>query len=104
MIVYFRFGVVLPVALGGDTKYRQCFISGVCARGINISHIEVMCNLSWNSPPLEKDNSKNKPVYNTQVCVVTVSERLKEEERKIFPHTKNSYILMYVKNSKDKPT
>ena len=29
-----------------------------------------MCNLSWTSPLLEKDTSKNKHVYNTQVLVL----------------------------------
>ena len=33
-----------------------------------------MCNLSWTPPVLEKDNSLNSPVDNTQVCVLTVSK------------------------------
>ena len=42
-----------------------------------------MCNLSWTPPLLEKDNSKNNPVYNTQVWVLTVSEEEMEEDSSV---------------------
>ena len=44
-------------------------LSGVYARGSKTSHQSSleMCNLSWTPPLLEKDNSKNNPVYNIQV-------------------------------------
>ena len=59
----------LPVSFGGDTRSRWSLLSGVYARGSKRSHQSAleMCNLSWTPPLLEKDNSKNNPVYNTQV-------------------------------------
>ena len=61
----------LPVSFGGDTKSRRSFlyVSGVYARGSKRSHQSAleMCNLSWTPPILERDNSKNNHVYNTQV-------------------------------------
>ena len=61
----------LPVSFGGDTKNRQSLLSGGYARrGSQISHLQSaleMCNPSWTPPLLEKDNSNNNPVYNTQV-------------------------------------
>ena len=58
----------LPVSFGGDTKSRRSLLSGVYAKGSNISHQSAleMRDLSWTPRPLEKDNSKNNPVYNTQ--------------------------------------
>ena len=43
----------LPVSFGGDTKSRRSLLSGVYARGSQISHQSAleMCNLSW-TPPL----------------------------------------------------
>ena len=40
-----------------------------------------MCNLSWTPTHLEKDNSKNNPVYNTQIRVLTVSEEEEEQQQ-----------------------
>ena len=59
----------LPVSFSGDTKSRRSLLSGVYARGSKRSHQSAleMCNLSWTPPLLEKGNSKNNPLYNTQV-------------------------------------
>ena len=59
----------LPVSFGGHNKSCRSLLSGVYARGsIKRSHQSALeiCNL-WTPPLLEKDNSKNNPVYNTQV-------------------------------------
>ena len=59
----------LPVSFVGETKSCPSLLSGVYARGSKRSHPSAleMFNLSWTPPLLEKDNSKNNPVYNTQV-------------------------------------
>ena len=61
--------LALQVSFGGDNKSRRSLLSGVYARGSKLLHQSAleMCNLSWTPPLLEKDNSKNNPVYNTQV-------------------------------------
>ena len=48
----------LPVSFGADTKTVGPFY---------LVYAREMCNLSWTPPLLEKDNSKNNPMYNTQV-------------------------------------
>ena len=49
----------LQVSFGGDTGSRRSLLSGIYARGRNISRRSAleMCNLSWTPPLSEKDNS-----------------------------------------------
>ena len=63
-------------------KSRRSLLSGVYARGSKRSHQSAleMCNLSWTPPLLEKDNSKNNPVYNTQVWFLHSIGRKKERK------------------------
>ena len=42
-----------------------------------------MCDLSWTPPLLEKDDSKNNPVCNTQVLVLHIIDR---EGKKVVTH------------------
>ena len=58
----------LPESFGEGTKTIEV-LSGVYARGSKRFHQSApeMSNLSWTPPLLEKDNSKNNPVCNTQV-------------------------------------
>ena len=73
----------LPVSFGGDTKSRRSLLCGVYARGIKDS-----TSLHWKCVTcrglhhfLEKDNSKNNPVYNTQVSVPhSIGRKGKEKE------------------------
>ena len=60
--------LALPLSFGGDAKSRRSLLSGVY--GSKRSHPFALekCDLSWTPSLLvEKDNSKNDPVYNTQV-------------------------------------
>ena len=72
----------LPVSFGGDTKSRRPLLCGVYARGSKRFHQSApeMCNLSWTSPFLEKDNSKNNP----GLCVYSNLSALQyRKERKV---------------------
>ena len=55
----------LSVSFVGDPKSRWSLLSAVYVNGSKISHQSAleMCNLSWTPPLLEKDNSKNNPLY-----------------------------------------